>query len=142
VCPVNKKASKSNLGAFYQRPGFSTPDLVEILSMDQAEFSRKYKNSPIKRTKLVGLKRNACVALGNNGDPNAIKALSTALKMTETVIRIHAAWALGVIGGKIPLALLEEALQSEEDQDTIDEIQMSIGEIGIRISRKELKNAG
>jgi epoxyqueuosine reductase len=142
VCPVNKKASKSNLGAFYQRPGFSTPDLVEILSMDQAEFSRKYKNSPIKRTKLVGLKRNACVALGNNGDPNAIKALSTALKMTETVIRIHAAWALGMIGGKIPLALLEEALQSEEDQDTIDEIQMSIGEIGIRISRKELKNAG
>ena len=62
--------------------------------------------------------------------------------MTETVIRIHAAWALGMIGGKIPLALLEEALQSEEDQDTIDEIQMSIGEIGIRISRKELKNAG
>ena len=43
VCPVNKKASQGNLDAFHQRPGFSTPDLVEILNMDQAEFSTKYK---------------------------------------------------------------------------------------------------
>ena len=142
VCPVNKKASQGNLDAFHQRPGFSTPDLVEILNMDQAEFSTKYKDSPIKRAKLVGLKRNACVALGNNGDPNAITALSTALKTTENVVRIHAAWALGTIGGKNSLEVLEEALLSEEDQDTIDEIQMSIGEIGIRISGKESKNVG
>ena len=142
VCPVNKKASQGNLDAFHQRPGFSTPDLVEILNMDQAEFSTKYKDSPIKRAKLVGLKRNACVALGNNGDPNAITALSTALKTTENVVRIHAAWALGMIGGKNSLEVLEEALLSEEDQDTIDEIQMSIGEIGIRISGKESKNVG
>ena len=110
--------------------------------MDQAEFSTKYKDSPIKRAKLVGLKRNACVALGNNGDPNAITALSTALKTTENVVRIHAAWALGMIGEKNSLEVLEEALLSEEDQDTIDEIQMSIGEIGIRISGKESKNVG
>ena len=142
VCPVNKKASQGNLDAFHQRPGFSTPDLVEILNMDQAEFSTKYKDSPIKRAKLVGLKRNACVALGNNGDPNAITALSTALKTTENVVRIHAAWALGTIGGKNSLEVLEEALLSEEDEDTIDEIQMSIGEIGIRISGKESKNVG
>ena len=142
VCPVNKKASQGNLDAFHQRPGFSTPDLVEILNMDQAEFSTKYKDSPIKRAKLVGLKRNACVALGNNGDPNAITALSTALKTTENVVRIHAAWALGMIGEKNSLEVLEEALLSEEDQDTIDEIQMSIGEIGIRISGKESKNVG
>ena len=142
VCPVNKKASQGNLDVFHQRPGFSTPDLVEILNMDQVEFSTKYKDSPIKRAKLVGLKRNACVALGNNGDPNAITALSTALKTTENVVRIHAAWALGTIGGKNSLEVLEEALLSEEDQDTIDEIQMSIGEIGIRISGKESKNVG
>ena len=142
VCPVNKKALKSNLDAFQQRPGFSTPDLVEILNMDQAEFSRKYKDSPIKRTKLVGLKRNACVALGNNGDPNAITALSIALKTPESLVRIHAAWALGRIGGEKSLAVLKEALQFEEDQDTLDEIQMSIGEIGIPIPGKESKNVG
>ena len=140
VCPVNKKALKSNLGAFQQRPGFSTPDLVEILNMEQAEFSRKYKDSPIKRTKLVGLKRNACVALGNNGDPDAITALSIALKTPESLVRIHAAWALGRIGGRESLAVLKEALQFEEDQDTLDEIQMSIGEIGIPLTGEELKN--
>jgi len=91
---------------------------------------------------LVGLKRNACVALGNNGDPNSITALSIALKTPESLVRIHAAWALGRIGGGKSLAVLKEALQFEEDQDTLDEIQMSIGEIGIPIPGKESKNVG
>ena len=62
--------------------------------MDQTEFSKKFKDSAIKRTKLLGLKRNACIALGNNGDIASIPALSNALKVEESLIRIHAAWAL------------------------------------------------
>jgi epoxyqueuosine reductase QueG len=30
----------------------------QLLSMEQEEFSRRFKKSPIKRTKLAGLKRN------------------------------------------------------------------------------------
>jgi epoxyqueuosine reductase len=40
----------------------------EILAMTQEEFSVAFKNSPMKRAKLRGLKRNAAVVLGNIGN--------------------------------------------------------------------------
>ena len=137
VCPVNRKASKSSQLSFQQRPGFSTPDLVEILNMDQTEFSKKFKDSAIKRTKLLGLKRNACIALGNNGDIASIPALSNALKTEESLIRIHAAWALGRIGGEKAIAKLENALASEKDTETIDEIRLSINESKVNLVKEE-----
>ncbi|KAA1284257.1 MAG: tRNA epoxyqueuosine(34) reductase QueG [SAR202 cluster bacterium] len=137
VCPVNRKASKSSQLSFQQRPGFSTPDLVEILNMDQTEFSKKFKDSAIKRTKLLGLKRNACIALGNNGDIASIPALSNALKAEESLIRIHAAWALGRIGGEKAIAILENALASEKDMETIDEIRLSINESKVNLVKEE-----
>lgn len=36
----------------------------EILQMTQEEFSRAFQNSPMKRAKRRGLKRNAAVVLG------------------------------------------------------------------------------
>ncbi len=137
VCPVNRKASKGSQISFKQRPGFSTPDLVEILNMDQADFSKKYKDSAIKRTKLVGMKRNACIALGNNGDSASLPALSNALKTEESLIRIHAAWALGRIGGEKAIAVLKSALDSEKDMETINEIRLSIKESKVNLLKEE-----
>lgn len=133
VCPVNRKASTSGQNSFKQRPGFSTPDLVEILNMDQVEFSRKYKDSPIKRAKLVGLKRNACIALGNNGDIRSLPALSYALKTEDSLVRSHAAWALGRIGGKKAVYILENALNTEKDSETYDEIRLAIEEAKVNL---------
>ncbi|MED5450113.1 MAG: tRNA epoxyqueuosine(34) reductase QueG [Chloroflexota bacterium] len=137
VCPVNRKASKSNQISFKQRPGFSTPDLIEILNMNQTDFSKKYKDSAIKRTKLLGLKRNACIALGNNGDIDSLPALSNALKTEESLIRIHAAWALGKIGGEKAIDVLESALSSEKDLETMDEIRLSIKESKMKLMKEE-----
>ncbi|MEC7884529.1 MAG: tRNA epoxyqueuosine(34) reductase QueG [Chloroflexota bacterium] len=137
VCPVNRKASKSNQISFKQRPGFSTPDLIEILNMNQTDFSKKYKDSVIKRTKLLGLKRNACIALGNNGDIDSLPALSNALKTEESLIRIHAAWALGKIGGEKAIDVLESALSSEKDLETMDEIRLSIKESKMKLMKEE-----
>jgi epoxyqueuosine reductase len=39
----------------------------DLLAMTQEEFSVAFKNSPMKRAKLRGLKRNAAVVLGNVG---------------------------------------------------------------------------
>ena len=38
---------------------------TEILALDQDAFSAAFRKSPMKRAKLMGLKRNAAVALGN-----------------------------------------------------------------------------
>ena len=132
VCPVNLKALPGHLEEFKQRNGFSTPELVPILEMDQVTFSDRYKNSPIKRTKLVGLQRNACVALGNNGDEKAILPLSKALcSSEESVVRLHAAWAIGQIGGREAATVLERAGDSESDAAVLEEIILSLEEISI-----------
>ena len=101
--------------------------------MDQVEFSRKYKDSPIKRAKLVGLKRNACIALGNNGDIRSLSALSYALKTEDSLVRSHAAWALGRIGGKKAVYILENALNTEKDSETYDEIRLAIEEAKVNL---------
>ena len=68
VCPVNRKAAYSGEVAFKARR-FTSLDLVALLEMTEEEFRERFRNSPIKRAKRVGLQRNACVALGNAGDP-------------------------------------------------------------------------
>jgi epoxyqueuosine reductase len=66
----------------------------ELLWMSQAEFSAAFKNSPMKRAKLRGLKRNAAVVLGNVGTVEDVPTLQQALDDPEPLVHEHAAWAL------------------------------------------------
>ena len=70
--------------------------------------------------------RNACVAAGNWGDPAAIPALSHLLADVEPLIRGHAAWALGRIGGEVATCALQEALGTEEDVWAREEIGLAL----------------
>src|SRR5438034_8152820 len=51
------------------------------------------------RAKRRGLLRNAAVALGNSENPDAVPPLAAALADPEPLVRAHAAWALGRLGG-------------------------------------------
>jgi epoxyqueuosine reductase len=62
--------------------------------MSLEEFSAAFKNSPIKRAKLAGLKRNAAVVLGNVGTADDADVLTRALKDVEPLVREHARWSL------------------------------------------------
>jgi epoxyqueuosine reductase len=84
--------------AFWPREGVHGAELIELMGMDQAEFSRRFKGSPVKRAKRRGLLRNVAVALGNWGAVEAVPVLAAALQDEEPLIRGHAAWALGRIG--------------------------------------------
>jgi epoxyqueuosine reductase len=126
VCPVNLKAQRANTIPFKKKSGFSAPELIPLLKMDQETFSETFRNSPIKRAKRVGLQRNACVALGNNKDPRAIPALEQAMCESEVLVRMHAAWALGQIGGEKSLISLTKALENESDKDVLVEIELAI----------------
>ncbi len=66
----------------------------ELLAITQEEFSPAFKNSPMKRAKLRGLKRNAALVLGNVGTVEDVPALQQALEDPEPLVREHAAWAL------------------------------------------------
>ena len=59
VCPWNSFLSPTSEEQFAPRENNISPKLEDILSMTQEEFSRRFRKSPIKRTKLAGLTRNA-----------------------------------------------------------------------------------
>lgn len=58
VCPWNRFAEPTNVQEFAPRQENLALTRDEILSMEQEEFSRRFRKSPVKRTKLAGLKRN------------------------------------------------------------------------------------
>ena len=128
VCPWNRRAPEIGHSAFVSRPWNEAPGLIEMLGLTPEAFRTRFRGSPVKRTKRRGLLRNAAVALGNTKDPEAIPALADSLGDDEPLVRGHAAWALGNVGGGRALAVLEQAKKSEEDPWVIEEIDQALAE--------------
>ena len=137
VCPVNLVAERrlrasGRLGAgdrleFRPRAAVgSSPELIPLLELDDAAFRERFSHSPIKRAKRRGLLRNVCIALGNLGDPVAIPALIGALGDAEPLVRGHAAWALGRLGGAEARAALTAALTSDAEPSVRAEAQQAL----------------
>ena len=127
VCPVNQLAQPAGDPALAAASvEDARPDLIAILEMTEEQFQARYRGSPMRRARRVGLQRNACVALGNIGDRAAGPALAQALRTGEPLVRGHAAWALGRIGGPEAQRALEEALPEELDADVRKEIDMAL----------------
>ncbi len=123
VCPWNSKAVSTTEPGFQPRDGNLAPKLLSLVGMTQEQFSRQFKGSPIKRAKRRGFLRNVLVAIGNWGTQRAVPALKDALADDEPLVRSHAAWALGRIGGDAAKRTLEKRLTVETEQDVITEIQ-------------------
>ena len=128
VCPVNRDAPLGLEPAFQRRHDFDAPTLLPLLELTDDSFRERFRNSPIKRAKRAGLQRNVCVALGNIGDPRAVPALAKALIGPEAIVRLHAAWALGRIGGAQAEEALQAALAREEDPEVREEIALSLAD--------------
>ena len=97
ACPWNRFAQDAKLMQPHARTDLRTPDLIELLSLTDAEFKTRFAGSPILRTKRRGFLRNVCVALGNLGDAAALPALQRAAADHEPLIAEHARWAVAQI---------------------------------------------
>jgi len=64
VCPWNRFAQEGKMMKAHQRPDLAQPDLLELLSLDEAGFKRRFAGTPMLRAKRRGFLRNVCVALG------------------------------------------------------------------------------
>lgn len=130
VCPVNRDIQYSLEPAFEQRHDFGAPALIPLLELTDDEFKIRFRNSPIKRAKLIGLQRNVCVALGNIGDKFAVPALTKCLnKNINVIVRQHAAWALGQIADKQSEENLQSALANEQNTTVRTEISCALKQI-------------
>jgi epoxyqueuosine reductase len=128
VCPWNRKAPAASDVAFLPRAGFAAPELIPLLCLSEDEFRARFHGSPVARAKRRGLVRNVAVALGNLRDLRALPALEAALHDAEPLIRGHAAWALGRIGGSRARHILHDALSTERDADIQGEMTSALAE--------------
>jgi epoxyqueuosine reductase len=65
--------------------------------------------------------------MGNTGNPDAIPALARALEHeAEPLVRGHAAWALGRIGGRRSQAALERCRRRETDGSVAVELDAAL----------------
>ena len=125
VCPVNRKEMPTREPVFGQR-NLSVADLVEVLEMTDDQFLERFAGTPIMRATRAGLQRNACVALGNLKAVESVPALARALAKGGPLVRSHAAWALGEIGGLVAANSLEEAAITETDDEVLSEIRAAV----------------
>jgi epoxyqueuosine reductase len=93
VCPHNGTPSEEDRD-FAPLPGHAWLDLAWVLTASDEAIAKHFEGSPIRRAHPVGLKRNACVVLGNLGDPAARTALLHAADHESEIVREHAGWAL------------------------------------------------
>jgi epoxyqueuosine reductase len=115
VCPWNRFAREAAMMKPHARDELRNPELIHLLSLDDAGFKQMFAGTPILRTKRRGLLRNVCVALGNVGDEQALPALEKATQDHEPLIREHAAWAIQQIRGRVGASpVLEFAPRSNE----------------------------
>src|SRR5919201_5138910 len=134
VCPVNAASrpaapDRTALAAFGPLAD-ARPQLHELLMLDDDAFRVRFRQSAIWRTRRAGLLRNVCIALGNVADRSSVPPLARALEDREPLIRGHAAWALGRLGGGAARAALEAALRREDDAWVRDECELALAECG------------
>jgi epoxyqueuosine reductase len=135
VCPVNRKAAPGNHPEFAPEQGIGpSPSLLELLAMTEEEFRARFRHSPVKRAKLQGMQRNAAIALGNIGDPIAVPALVTAMNGPYELVRGHAAWALGRLGG-------DEAVAALLSRQVVEDVEWVQAEIAAALAELPARNS-
>lgn len=125
VCPPNRHALPLAPPALRPRDADDAyPALVPLLTMSAAAYTERFRGRPTKRARREGLARNAAVALGNVGNRDvAVPALAATLRGHDApLVRGHAAWALGRLGGATARVALDRARITEPDDDARAEI--------------------
>jgi epoxyqueuosine reductase len=100
VCPWNRKAPVTSAAEFQPREGLVNPALEWLASMNEEEFRKVFRGSPIRRTKRQGLRRNAALAMGNSGDAKFLNTLQELSTDEDPVVADAARWAAAKLRAK------------------------------------------
>lgn len=96
VCPWNRRTPESGEAAFRPREQTNPLDLIELLSMDEDAFRRRFRGTSQWRAKRQGLLRDAAIVLGNARPitPEVKAALDRGRQDADPVVREACAWAM------------------------------------------------
>lgn len=97
VCPWNRRAPVAAKPGMQARPDLINPALEWLGAMDAAEFKRRFKGSPLERTRKKRLQRNVAIAMGNSGEQRFLPQLEAWSAAEDEVLAESAQWAIGRI---------------------------------------------
>ena len=118
VCPWNRFAQSGRRMLLAARSDLADLTLGEILALTPVRFAEVFRRTAVKRLKLSGLLRNACIVAGNSGDRTLLPALVALAGHELAMVRAHAVWAVRQLRGEESLALMR---QRETDTAVLEE---------------------
>ncbi|MGK0237402.1 MAG: epoxyqueuosine reductase [Candidatus Pelagisphaera sp.] len=135
ICPWNRFAKAGRQVLLAKRYSVVELGLLDVLEMEVEEFREVFRKMPVKRLKLRGLLRNACIVAGNLREESdwsegrldsdwgkrVMNSLIRLARYEESMVRPHAVWALFRLWKGEASGLLADARIVEDDEDTIDE---------------------
>jgi epoxyqueuosine reductase len=98
VCPWNRFAQAGRQVLLAARYGLADILLRELLELTPERFTVVFKGTPIKRVKLAGLLRNACIVAANTEALECLDSLVGLAGHALPVVRAHAVWAVRRMG--------------------------------------------
>ena len=116
VCPWNRFARQGRQVLLEARQDIAELPLVEILRLTPERFAAVFRGTAVKRLKLTGLLRNACVVAGNSGETGLVPDLLPLAGHESAIVRAHAVWAVQRLAGSRAAGLLESARMRETDE--------------------------
>jgi epoxyqueuosine reductase len=127
VCPKNKGKLNMHQLEFKPDPEIAKPLLVPLLTISNREFKEKYGHVSGSWRGKKPIQRNAIIALAHFKEVSAVPDLiGLLLKDERPVIRGTAAWAIGKLGTTEGNEALHLALETEKEQEVIDEIHKGL----------------
>lgn len=105
-------------------------DLVELLAATDEDLLARFDHWYVPKRDAKYLRRNLVVALGNAGTAEHVPVIAGWLADRSSIVRSHAAWALGRIGGVEAQTALERALAAESVREVRAEIAAALEAAG------------
>jgi epoxyqueuosine reductase len=104
VCPWNRFAQAGRQVLLEARGHIADLPLREVLELTPERFAAVFKGTAIKRVKITGLLRNACIVAANTHAHECVDVLVRLAAHVSPVVRAHAIWAVRKLGAGDRLA--------------------------------------
>jgi epoxyqueuosine reductase len=114
VCPWNRFAQESRRVLLVARDEIAHLPLRELLALTPERFAALFRGTAIKRVKLAGLLRNACIVAANTNAMDCLDELVRLAGQGLPLVRTHAVWAVFTLVGKARADGLLASLRSTE----------------------------
>ncbi len=126
ACPHNRSTPTTKQNDFRPGPGMNPVELADLLTVDDVEFRRRFRHTPLWRGRRQGILHNAAVVLENRPQDSALSALIQGLRDAAPRVRAACAGALGQYVGEPSRAALRRQRVQETDPTVLDEIDNAI----------------